>query len=66
MMDATELEVTGRDKARIAVANGFMNHGEAVARLRDGRGRVAAIHFAGARLLSEAALRREVIQRYEK
>lgn len=66
LMDATEVEVTGRDKARIAMANGFMNHGEAVARLRDGRGRIAAIHFAGGKLVSEAALRREVIQRYEK
>ena len=66
VMDATELEVTGRDKARIALAGGFMNHGEAVTRLRNARGRVTAIWFAGAKLLSEAALRREVIARYEK
>jgi CubicO group peptidase (beta-lactamase class C family) len=66
VMDATELEVTGRDKARIALAGGFMNHGEAVTRLRNARGRVTAIRFAGAKLLSEAALRREVIARYEK
>lgn len=66
VMDATELEVTGRNKARIAMANGFMSHGEPVARIRNGRGRVTAIRFAGAKLLTEAALRREVIARYER
>jgi D-alanyl-D-alanine carboxypeptidase len=66
MMDATELDVTGRNTARIALANGFGNHGETVRLQRDARGRVKSIHFGGARLLSEAALRREVIARYER
>jgi len=65
LMDASELEVLSRDKARIASASGFLNHGEAVTRQRNARGRVTSIRFAGAKLISEAALRREVVTRYE-
>lgn len=63
VLDASELEVTGRDSARIS-AGGFLNHGETVTRLRNARGRVTAIRFGGAKLVSEATLRRKVIARY--
>lgn len=66
LMDATELEVQGRDTARIAQANGFANHGEMVQRLRDKRGRVTAIRSAGMKLISVAAAQKELAGRYEK
>jgi CubicO group peptidase (beta-lactamase class C family) len=66
LMEASELEVISRDKARIALAYGFLSHGEAVTRLRNARGRVAAIRFAGSKLSSEAVAQREIIARYER
>ena len=66
LMEASELEVISRDKARIALAYGFLSHGEAVKRLRNARGRVAAIRFAGSKLSSEAVAQREIIARYER
>lgn len=60
---ASELAVTGRDRARITIANGFASHGEAVARRRDKRGAVAEIHFAGTRLLPESGIIAELTQR---
>lgn len=65
LMDASELEVTGRDKARIALAHGFYSHGESVTRLRDARGRITGVQFGSWKLTTEAAARREMIARYE-
>jgi CubicO group peptidase (beta-lactamase class C family) len=62
-LDASELAVTGRDRGRIAVANGFASHGEPVARKRDRRGAVAEIQFAGTRLLPEAGIIAELAKR---
>jgi CubicO group peptidase (beta-lactamase class C family) len=66
LMDASELEVIGRDKARIALANGLASHGEIVTRQRNGSGRVTAVQFGGMTLRSEAAIRREIMARYER
>ena len=61
--DATEIAVTGRDRARIAIANGYAHHGEAVRRRRDKRGAVAEILLAGTRLLPEADIVAELAAR---
>ena len=62
-MDASELAVTGRDRARIALANGYANHGEEVRRIRKG-GKVAEIQFAGGRSQPEKQVAAEMKRRY--
>ena len=69
VQDATELELQGRDRqgvarGRIALANGYGAHGEPVALHPDARGRPAAFEFAGSRLLPEAAVVKELRNRY--
>jgi CubicO group peptidase (beta-lactamase class C family) len=64
LMDASELAVTGRDKGRIALAGGFASHGEPARLVRDKRGKVVELWLAGARLLSEAKLAKEMTARY--
>jgi CubicO group peptidase (beta-lactamase class C family) len=63
-LDASEVVVSGRDRGRIALAPGFAAQGEPVRRERNARGRVTALWLAGARLLPEAAIAREIVQRY--
>ncbi|HXP77776.1 MAG TPA: serine hydrolase domain-containing protein [Stellaceae bacterium] len=65
-LDASELEVTGRDRGRIALAGGFASHGEQTRLMRAGRGRVTELWLGGAKLLPEAAVAREMAARYEK
>src|SRR5262249_24487028 len=66
LMDAADLPITGRDRARIALTGGTASHGERVRRHRDGRGRVKEIWLAGGKLLPEAHVVRELSQRYER
>ncbi|MBM3599100.1 MAG: beta-lactamase family protein [Alphaproteobacteria bacterium] len=63
-MDATELEIGKRDRGRIALAGGFLAHGEQVRRVRSKGGRVAELWLAGNKLVSEAKLIRELEGRY--
>jgi CubicO group peptidase (beta-lactamase class C family) len=63
-MDATEIELTGRDKGRIALANGYASHGEPVRRTRNKAGIVTDIWLAGANLKREKALAAEIERRY--
>jgi hypothetical protein len=63
-LNATEIEVTGRDKGRVSLDDGYGNHGEAVLRRRDKAGRVVEINFAGYKLLPEAAVAAEMRRRY--
>jgi CubicO group peptidase (beta-lactamase class C family) len=65
-LDASVLAISGRDRGRIALAPGFAAHGEPVRRERNARGRVTALWLAGARLLPEAAITREIAQRYRR
>jgi CubicO group peptidase (beta-lactamase class C family) len=65
-LDASLLAVNGRDRGRIALAPGFAAHGEPVRRERDARGKVTALWLAGAKLLPEAKIARELAQRYGK
>jgi CubicO group peptidase (beta-lactamase class C family) len=65
-LDASVLAVAGRDRGRIALAPGFAAHGEPVRLERNARGKVTALWLAGAKLLPEAAIAREIAQRYGK
>jgi CubicO group peptidase (beta-lactamase class C family) len=62
--DATEIEVTGRDKGRIALAGGYQSHGEPVRRLRDKNGIVSELWWSGARLRPEKKVASEMARRY--
>jgi hypothetical protein len=63
-LNATEIEVTGRDKGRVSLDDGYGNQGEAVLRRRDQAGKVVEINFAGYKLLPEAAVAAEMRSRY--
>ncbi|MBV9565938.1 MAG: beta-lactamase family protein [Bradyrhizobium sp.] len=63
-LDATEIEVTGRDKGRITSAVGYASHGESVRRSRNEAGRITDIWLAGANLKPEKALATELERRY--
>ncbi len=62
--DASEIEVSGRDRGRIVLASGFANHGEPVRRVRGRDGRAGELWFAGMELVDEAGLAREMETRY--
>lgn len=63
-MDATEVALTGKDKGRIALANGYHSHGEPVRRVRDNSGMVTEVWLGGGKLLPEAELAAEMEARY--
>jgi CubicO group peptidase (beta-lactamase class C family) len=63
-VDATEIEVTGRDTGRISLANGYASHGQAVRRTRNKAGTVTDIWLAGGNLKSEKTLAAELERRY--
>jgi CubicO group peptidase (beta-lactamase class C family) len=64
-LNATEIEVTGRDRARVSLDNGYGNHGEPIVRRRNKAGKVVEIDFAGYKLLPESALAQEMRARYQ-
>jgi CubicO group peptidase (beta-lactamase class C family) len=64
-MDASEIEVSGRDQGRVAEAGGFASFGEEVRRIRK-RGKVAEIYMTGSTLKSEAEAAKEAVGRYER
>jgi D-alanyl-D-alanine carboxypeptidase len=64
LADAAEVEVTGPDARRIALATGIGHHGETVSRRRGAGGEVEEIRFAGIRLLPEARIATELEARY--
>ena len=63
-LDATEIDVTGRDTGWISLAAGFQSHGQAVRRVRNTRGAVSDIWLAGGNLKPEKALAAELERRY--
>jgi CubicO group peptidase (beta-lactamase class C family) len=63
-LNATEIEITGRDKGRVSLDNGYGNMGEAVLRRRDKAGKAVEINFAGYKLLPEAAVAAEMRKRF--
>ena len=64
--DAAEISVAGRDRGRLALANGFDSHGEAAHRLRNARGHVSAIRLGGGEYQREARLAADMEKRYGK
>ena len=64
-MDATEIEVTGRDTGRIAWGAGYASHGEAVRRIRNARGKVSDIWIAGAHVKPANVIAKEIERRYK-
>ena len=64
LLDATEIEITGRDAGRIVVAPGFRSYGEAVRRTRNKAGTVTDIWIAGGHLIREKAIAAEIERRY--
>lgn len=64
LLDASEIEVTGPEAGRIALAAGYASHGEAVRLLRDAAGRPTEFHLGGTGCLPEAAMAEEMQARY--
>lgn len=64
--EASEIEITGRNTGRIAVAPGFSNHGEPVRCTRAKSGKITEIQLAGTKLLPAAKVAREMEARYVK
>jgi hypothetical protein len=63
-MDASEIEVTGRDTGRISLAAGYSSHGEAVRRIRNKAGKVTGVQLAGGKMRPEKAVAAEMQRRY--
>jgi hypothetical protein len=64
LIDATEIEVTGRDTGRIALAAGYASHGQTVRRTRNKAGTVTDVWLAGSRLIPEKTLAAELERKY--
>jgi CubicO group peptidase (beta-lactamase class C family) len=64
LLDAPEIEVSGRDAGRVAQAPGFRSYGEAVRRIRNKAGTVTEIWIAGSNLRPEKAMAAEIERRY--
>ncbi|WP_298258010.1 serine hydrolase domain-containing protein [Bradyrhizobium sp.] len=63
-MDASEIEITGRDAGRIVSANGYGSHGETVRRSRGKSGAVTDIWLAGVNVRPSKAVTTEIERRY--
>lgn len=62
--DAGEITIEAADLGRIAKASSFNSPGETARLVRDAGGAVAEVWLGGARLVSETALREEMLERY--
>ena len=60
-----ELTVTAPDEATISYAGAFASYGEPARLIRDADGAVTTVQIAGGRLVTEAALAAELVERYE-
>ena len=66
MLDAVEIEITSRNTARIAAANGYGSHGEPVRCARAKSGKIVEIWLAATKLLPGAKVAREMEARYTR
>jgi CubicO group peptidase (beta-lactamase class C family) len=64
VMDATEIEVTGPDTGRVALAAGYANHGEPVHLVRDETGAPIEYWAQGVRYAPESVVAREMRDLY--
>jgi len=63
-MAAAEIEVTGRDSGRIALASGYASHGESVRRAHNKAGKVTDVWLAGVNVRPEKTVAAEMERRY--
>jgi len=63
-LDASEIEVRGRDRGRIALAPGYASHGEPAGLVRDRRGAIVEVRLGGGRYHAERRVAREMTRRY--
>ena len=66
LLDAAEIEITGRTEGRITLANGYASHGEPVRGVRTKSGRLTEIWLGGTKFLHADRLAREITARYER
>ena len=64
-MDATEIEVIGRDTGRIVQAAGYASYGQAVRRSRSKTGKVTEVWLAGSKLRPEKTVIADMERRYD-
>jgi hypothetical protein len=64
VMDATEIEVTGPNEGRVALASGYANHGEPVRLLRDETGAPTEFWVTGMRSASEEIIAKQMEELY--
>jgi hypothetical protein len=63
-MDASEIEVLGKDKGRIAAAPGYSSFGETVSRIRNKAGKVTEIRLGGGHVKPASTVAAELKRRY--
>ena len=66
VLDAGEIEITGRNMGRIARTNGYGSFGEPVRCVRDKSGKIVEIWLAASKYLPAAKVAREMEARYGK
>jgi CubicO group peptidase (beta-lactamase class C family) len=64
LLEASEIEITGRDKGRIVLAAGYQSYGESVRRLRRKSGETREIWLSSVRLRPEPKVVAEMKRRY--
>jgi CubicO group peptidase (beta-lactamase class C family) len=62
--DAAELQITGRDKGRLAAADGYSSYAEPVRLVRNGSGKVMEMWLAASKLLPQEQVAKEIEARY--
>lgn len=65
-LDAPEIAVEAKDQGRIVKASGFHSPGETARLVRGGDGAVESVWLGGAHLVSEEAIKAEMLARYAK
>jgi hypothetical protein len=63
-LEASEIEITGRDKGRIVLAAGYQSYGEPVRRLRSKSGATTEIWLSSIRLRPESKVATEMKRRF--
>jgi len=66
LLDAVEIEITGRNTGRVALANGYGSHGEPVRCVRAQSGKIVEIWLGATKLLPATKVARELEARYTR